>query len=298
MRTAWFGILILACASCAHDEDAVAPQPAKGGLSAAERAEVLEWAKKGERKEVTWEQAVDASTKMERKLEALFNSFGFKRNESYEEHPTEAFSYTHVYTSASAHAMTATFIEEELRKVSPLFKGEWGGKGWFSLSLDTPYPTPKIEQKTDLIGAVSVAAHGTKVYDRDEDKPFVAISVFHVLYFPEDLLNKTSFDFLRGKKPQRTWSNRGEEWAEYFLGEEDIEAVATRVRKELLSMAFLEVPTSMPLYQFRKGTMEVIIVSSSVVKLIDAPLGQEVVFIVDEAGNARKSPVVLVKVGG
>jgi hypothetical protein len=188
VKAAYLGILVLACASCAHDEDAAGPQPATGGFSAAERTDALEWAKDGADGEelVTWAETIAASKKMQDELDAIYKEFGFVRDARFEEHPSEAASYVVVLTRTGDEKPAAMSIADRLRRASVLFKVGRDTEGELELQLEPAETKADEPEEYEMISGVTFYSDGRGKFENSHNlKPFMAITVGHVLWRKE-----------------------------------------------------------------------------------------------------------------
>lgn len=179
---------MLACASCSHDEDAVAPQPSKGGISAAERADALEWAKEGSNGKdlVTWAETGAASKAMQNELDAIYKEFGFVRDARFEEHPSEAASYEIVLTRLGDDKSVAKSIADRLRRASVLFKVEKDTDGELEMQLVLAGTKADEPEEYEMISEVTFYSDGRGKFENSHKvKPFMAITVAHVLWRKE-----------------------------------------------------------------------------------------------------------------
>jgi hypothetical protein len=239
--------------------------------------------------DLTWDEAVALSDAMQKELDAIFKEYGFKRDERLEEHPTEAFSYTHVFSSEKATQEDAKRIDERIRKVSPHYTDQWHGVGWTGVWLSGP-SDPNPSGVGDLVQSVSIAADGRSAFDI-KGKPFVAISVFHNLTYPQN-----TYSFVDEERESDFELTRTGYWRVYGVVKQQKSELAAKVRDELQPRGYKE-GTDGPWITFTLGNVMVAVCNSPEYKTVGPEGERQIVPQVDPDGEFRHQwPVVIVRV--
>jgi hypothetical protein len=239
--------------------------------------------------DLTWDEAVAASDSMQSELDAIFKEYGFERDERLEEHPTEEFSYTRVFSSERATQEDAKRIDERMRKVSPHYVDESDGDGWSGVSLSNP-PDPNPTGVGDLLHSVSVAADGRAAFDI-KARPFVAISVFHTLIYPQ-----YTFSFIDDERESDFELTETGYWRVFGVVKQQKSELAAKVRDELLPRGYKEGKDG-PWITFTLGNVMVAVCNSPEYETVGPDGERQIVPQVDPDGEFRHQwPVVIVRV--
>lgn len=238
-----------------------------------------------------WEEVLAASRAMEQELESVFKQYGFKRDRRIEEHPSEAFSYTHIYTSESATPADAEVINARIRRVSPLYHDEWGGEGWKSVNLEwMEYDRRNPDGVGDLVSAVSITSDGLAQFDI-EGRQFVAIRVFHNLTYPE-----YTYSFIDPDQIIEQASGKTHFWNVFPLGKETGPTIDS-VKSEILARGYRE-GTLGPWRTFELSKIVVAFCDESEYK-ITGPQGEQSIVPIERTLGTKPRldrPVVILRV--
>lgn len=241
--------------------------------------------------DATWEDEVTARLALESAFDEVVSDFGFRRDLSLEEHPSEASSYTHVYTAEGLSPESVAEVMRRLKASSTHVEVEPEGDDWVSFFVDTNYGTASPDRDMDLVYSVDVAKEGANAFDR-EGRAFVAMRVHHVLYRPED-----SFQFLNSAMVSNDWVNDDGRLSEFQFEKRPKEELAALVWSELVLRGYAEDESLRPWHRFTKGCVEVTVCNPPEYTVVDGEL-VATGFVPDpgSASERHEWPVVLIKV--